>query len=181
MRTWTRLGSAVLLAIPLTAPSLRADAELNAKNIEKLQNEVAQLRKDVAQLQKDILDNAAQRSANAEQLRSIRDLLARMARQQETITRQAGYDARSVTPPLPGTLPPTARILLENVYASPATVRVNGQSYRVEPNQTLPVTAPVGTLQYSVEVDGYGLTEPLRTDNLPPAGYRIRIFPRMPY
>jgi hypothetical protein len=30
-------------------------------------------------------------------------------------------------------------------------------------------------------VDGYGTVEPLRTDTLRPAGYRITIFPRMPY
>ena len=65
---------------------------------------------------------------------------------------------------------------------APATVAINGRTYRVEAGQTLPILGvPVGTFQYSVDVDGYGTAESLRTDLLRSVGYRIRIFPKMPY
>jgi hypothetical protein len=179
MRTWTRLIPAVLLALGLFCPSLRAiDPELGDKQkIEQLQRDVADLKKQIGDLRRDLLDNAAQRNHNTEELARIRELLERLAAQQGAI-RVAGYDPRSVAPG--GAAPTTATITVQNVYAAPATVHINGQSYRVGPGQTLPITFPVGTIQYSVDVDGYGTVGPLRNDNLPPVGYRINIFPRMP-
>jgi hypothetical protein len=180
MRTWTRLTSAVLLTLALFCPTLRAadPPETNAQKIEQLQKEVAQLQKDVLEMRKDLLDNAARRNATAEQLARIQELLERMALQQGVI-RQAGFDPRSVAPG--GAPATTATITLQNTYLAPATVRINGQSYRVSPGQTLPIAFPIGTIQYSVDVDGTGTLEPLRTDTLQPAGYRINIhFLRMP-
>src|SRR5262249_6186069 len=138
--------------------------------------DVAQIQRDLAELRKDLLDNAAHRNATAEQLRRIQELLERMALQQGVI-RQAGFDPRSVAPG--GAVPTTATITVQNSYLSPATIRINGQTFRVEPNQTLPITGvPTGTFQYSVDVDGFGTAESLRTDTLRPSGYRITIFPR---
>jgi hypothetical protein len=178
MRTWKRLIPAVLLAILFVGTSLHAeDAETNADKITKLQKDVAQLQKDVSDLRKDVLDNAAQRAATTEQLARIRELVERMAAQQGVI-RQTGFDPRSVAPG--GAVPTTGTITVQNVYSYPATVRINDRSFRVQPNQTLPISGvPTGTFQYSVDVDGFGTVEPPRTDNLPPAGYRISIFPRM--
>jgi hypothetical protein len=179
MRTWKRLIPAVLLVLPFTGSWLRADAETNADAIKQLQKDVKKLQEDVAQLRKDFTDNAAQRNANAEQLRAIRETLDRMARQQDTLRIQPGYDPRSINPAVP---PASGTITLQNHYSAPATVRINDRPYRVEPNQTVPVLGvPTGTFQYSVDVDGFGTVEPLRTDNLRPVGYRITIFPRMPY
>jgi hypothetical protein len=178
MLTWTRLIPAVLLTLALFCPSLRAiDPELTDKQkIEQLQRDVTQIKNDLERLRKDFLDNAAQRNHNAEELAKIRELLERMALQQGVI-RQAGFDPRSVTPG--GAVPTTATITVQNAYLYPATVRINGQSFRVEPNQTLPIAGiPTGTFQYSVDVDGFGTAEALRTDTLRPSGYRITIFPR---
>src|SRR5262249_47045343 len=138
MRTWTRPIPAALLALAVFNPSLCAiDPELTDKQkIEQLQKDVAQIQRDLAELRKDLLDNAAHRNATAEQLRRIQELLERMALQQGVI-RQAGFDPRSVAPG--GAVPTTATITVQNSYLYPATVRINGQSFRVEPNQTLPI------------------------------------------
>ncbi len=181
MRTWTRLVLAVLLATPFTGSSLRADAETNDKKIEKLQTDVAQLRKDMESLRNEVRDSSARGARTATDIQDIKDLLRTLAKQQDTLRRESGYDPRSVTPGIPGgVLPTMGTVTLENVYSAPATVRINGQSYRVDPGQVLPITVPLGTFQYSVEVDGNGLTKPLSTETLRPAGYRIRIYPRIP-
>ena len=181
MRTWTKIAAVLLLAIPLTASPLRAQTETNLKKIEKLQEDVKKLQQDVDKLQQITINNTLSGVATVEQLGKIREILERMAKEQQAITRQAGFDARSVNPPMPGvTVPTTGRIVVENTLLSAAWVRINGQAYRVEPGQTRSINGvPVGTFQYSVDVDNFGPTEAMpRTDALPPSGYRIRIFPR---
>jgi TolA-binding protein len=172
-----RLIPALLLAVPFTWSSLRAEEKSNDQKISDLQREVSELRRDIAQLRKDLLDNATQRNADTEELRRIRTAVERMAREQETISR---YGPPALPPGAPP-LQPTGTITVQNNYSAPATVRINGRPYVVAPGQSMPIHGvPTGTFQYSVDVDGFGMVELPRTDNLPSAGYRISIFPR-PY
>jgi outer membrane murein-binding lipoprotein Lpp len=180
MRTWMKLIPAVLLAVPFTGPALAADAETD-KKIDQLQKDVAQLRKDIEQLRKDLTDNATQRNATIEELHRIGGVLDHMARDQERIARYGP----SPLPPgggPPAPLPNTGTITVQNTFRAPATVRINGRPWVVTPGQPLHIDGvPTGTFQYSVDVEGFGTVEPPRTDNLPAAGYRITIFPKMPY
>jgi hypothetical protein len=181
MRTWMRLLVALLLAFSFAAAALGADGVTTADRVDKLEKDVKKLQEDMAKIQSDLTKNALVGATTLEELRKIRESMDRLSRTQDVV-RQPGYDPRSVNPSIPSvTAPPTtATIVLENVFSSGAWVRVNGQAYHVNPGETLPITAPVGTFQYSVEVDGHGIVNPLHNDRLPPSGYRIRIFPRMP-
>ena len=102
MRTWTRLIPAVLLVLPFTPALLHADAETNAKKIEQLQKDIKQLREDVESLRTDLKNSSAQGAKVAEDLQDIKSLLRDMASRQEALTRQSGYDPRSVGPGAPG-------------------------------------------------------------------------------
>jgi hypothetical protein len=185
MRTWTRLIPAVLLVLPITPALLHAaDPETPSLNdrLNQLSDKVKKLESDVTA--NSLRGNRVETELRAikDELSSIRKLMERMAGQ-EPLRIQPGYDPRSINPAVPGgILPGAGTITVQNQYLAPATVRINDRPFRVEPNQSLPITGiPTGTFQYSVEVDGYGMIEPLRTDTLRPAGYRITIHPRMPY
>ncbi|GEM_PF-6750948 len=178
MRTWMRLIPAVLLVIAFTNSARAADVETD-KKIDQLKTEVAQLRKDLDNLKVEVNARGAR---VAEDLQEIKNLLRDMANR-PPLSRQSGYDPRSLLPGAPSAtpLPTTGTITLQNVYPAPATVRINGQPYFVDANQTREVrNVPIGPFQYSVDVEGYGTVEPLRSDTLRPAGYLIRIYPRMP-
>lgn len=180
MRTWMSLVAAISLILPLSSARLRAaDPELTLKK-EDFQKLVDKIDK----LQKDMTDNAlrgnqtlAELRTIREELQKIRELMERMAVQQGTIRREAGYDPRSVAP---GGAPPAAgTIVLQNDFPATATVHINGQSFTVAPYQTRHVgNVPLGIFQYSVDVEGTGAVEPPRSESLRPGGYRIRIFPR---
>ena len=181
MRTWTRVIPAVLLILPFTPAFLRA-ADDTASLTEKLN----QLSKKVETLEKNVTDNSLRRNQVEAELRDIkvelgkiRELLERMAQQQGAIQRQAGYDPRFVPGVPGGAIPTTATITVENVFSAPADVRINGQSYPVEPFQTRPIIVPLGAFQYSVEVEGHGMVKPPSMETLRPSGFRIRIFPKM--
>jgi TolA-binding protein len=178
MRTWMRLIPAILLATPFTGPAYAADAETD-KKIDQLQKDVAQLRKDLESLREEVKNSNARGAKVSEDLQEIKTILRDLANRQAALTRQAAYGPPGI--PSGATPSPTATITVQNTYSAAATVRINGQSYRVAPGQTMPILGvPTGTFQYSVDVDGYGTVEPLRTDTLQPAGYRITIYPRMP-
>lgn len=182
MRTWMRLIPAVLLILPF-APALlhAADPEIPIKK-----EDFDKLKEKIDKLQSEMTANSQRAKATADDVRAIRqelerirELLERMAVQQGVIQRQAGYDPRSISASAP--TPTTATITLQNSYSAPATVHINGRSFRVEPNQTLRIPdSPTGTFQYFVDVEGYGRVEQPRTDTLRPVGYVIRIFPRVP-
>ncbi|MGH7169529.1 MAG: hypothetical protein ACRELF_04280 [Gemmataceae bacterium] len=180
MRTWTRLIPAVLLLLPFTGASLRADAETNAKKIEQLQKDVEKIRKDLESLRNDVKNSSARGAKIAEDLQEITKLLRDMASKQETLTRQAGYGPGSVSPG--GAPPATGTIKVQNNYTAPATVYINDRSFRVEPGRIGTIgEVPTGLFQYSVDVEGYGAIRPPQTATLRPGGYRINIFPKMPY
>lgn len=183
MRTWTSLIPAVLLILPFTPALLHA-----ADSDTPLPDRVNQLSKKLETLENDVKANSLRGNRVAEELREIRaelsrirELLERMAQQQGTIRIQPGYNPSSVAPP-GAPVPTMGTITVRNHYTAPATVAINGRTYRVDAGQTLPILGvPAGTFQYSVDVEGYGMVEPLRNATLSPTGYRITIFPRMPY
>ncbi|HWG44839.1 MAG TPA: hypothetical protein VN688_18845 [Gemmataceae bacterium] len=180
MRTWTRLALAVLLALPFTlAPLHAADPELTAQQVEKLRKDLDTLRKDMEALKNEMIANSARGARAAEDLREIKDLLQRIISRQEQITRQSGYGPG----PLPenGAAPAsTGTITLRNRYSTAATVHINGRPYVIEPNRTATIAGvPLGTFNYDVDVDGYGLVQPLRSETLRPNGHEITIFPRI--
>ena len=186
MRTWIKLIPAVSLAIALIWSPLRAAEETTDQKIEKLQKDVAKLRKDLEDLKDDVKTSSARGAKVAEDLQDIKKLLRDMADRQAVISRQSAYDPRSLLPaaPPPGVPPRLASgtITVQNNYMAPATVRINGRPYVVAPGQPMPIVGvPPGTFQYSVEVEGFGMVEPLRTDILPSSGYRITIFPKLLY
>ncbi len=184
MRTWMRLIPAVLLVVPFTGSPLCAADETTDQKIKNLQDDVAKIRKDLESLKDEVRTSSVRGAEVAKDLQDIKNLLHDMASRQAAISRQAAYDPRSLLPngPPAPPLPTTGTITVQNNYSAPATVRINGRPFSVAPGQSVPIGGvPTGTFQYSVDVEGFGTVEPLRTDNLPAAGYRITIFPRMPY
>jgi hypothetical protein len=214
MRTWTRLVPAVLLALPFTMASVRAeDAESNAKKIEQLQKDLKELRLTLDVLKEEMKTNsvrgakveadlslikdmllkaasardAAVRQVNyaplpPEELREIRDLLHRIASMQEANIRRSAYAPTPTTEDVPpgGTpVPATGTITLRNQYTAMAIVRINGRRFEVPPGRNAVIPGvPVGPYNYDVEVDGYGVVMPLRTETLRPNGRIITIYPQ---
>jgi hypothetical protein len=178
MHTWIRLIPAVLLILPLTTARLRADGELPTKaDVKNLSDKVDRLLSDMTA--NSLRGNAtvAELRAIHDELQRIRQLLEIMAQQPGPIQRQAFYGPSPVMPP--AAAPTTGTVTVQNTHPAPATVVINGQAYPVEPYQTRSIILPAGSFQYSVEVAGFGLVEPLRSETLRPAGgYRINIFPR---
>ncbi len=184
MRTWIKLIPAVLLAVPFTGFSLHAQ-ETTDQKIKNLQDDVAKIRRDVESLKDEVRRSSVQAANVATDLQDIKRLLHDMAERQTVISRQSAYDPRSLLPAAPPGAPPlpaTGTITVQNNYAAPATVRINGQPYAVGVGQARAIYGvPVGNFQYSVDVEGFGTVEPPRTDTLPATGYRITIFPRMTF
>lgn len=185
MRTWKKMVPALLLIL-VSAPSLlqAADPEITPSR-----DEWKNLLQKVDKLQSDLTNSNLRATRSSDDLKAIRDdlskirrLLEILAEQQGVIQRQSGYDPRSVAPGAPGVaLPATGSITLQNVYPAAATVRINDQSYFIEANRTRIVpNFPVGPFQYSVDVEGYGIVLPPKTETLHSTGFRITIFPRMP-
>jgi len=182
MRTWTRLALAVSLAVPFTLAPLRAaDPETTASRLEKLEKDLAALSKVVDKLKDDVAA-ANLRGAKADtDLQEIKKLLRQIADKQEQITRQSGYGP-GPEPAGPGGAPANGigTITVQNQYTATATVRINGRSYTVEPYRTVTIGGvPLGAYNYEVEVEGYGLVQPLQTETLRPVGRRITIYPRI--
>ncbi len=77
--------------------------------------------------------------------------------------------AASINPAAPATPLVTSNILLENRYSSPATVVINGVSYRINPFERRTVPEPVGRFTYEVYTDNYGLVQGLADRYLSPS------------
>src|SRR5579875_3375905 len=115
MRTWMRLVAAILLILPFAPARLyAADPELTIKR-----EDFQKLIDKVDKLQKDMTDNSLRGNRTAEDMRAIREelarireLLERMARQQGVSQRQAGYDPRSL-PSGGAAAPATGTIVLQ--------------------------------------------------------------------
>jgi hypothetical protein len=191
MRTWMRLVLAVLLATPFTlAPLHAADPEESTEQkVKRLERELTQLGRELADLRDDVKSNALRRNASSEDLRKLRDRLAileqMVVRHDDLLkiptTRESGAGPGPL-PAGPGNGAPasTGTITLRNQYSAVATVHINGRSYVIEPNRTTTITGvPFGTFNYEVEVDGYGMVQPLRPETLRPNGHIITIFPRV--
>ncbi|HTU22829.1 MAG TPA: hypothetical protein VMG10_32615 [Gemmataceae bacterium] len=176
MRTWTRLIPAVLLILPF-APGLLRAADADTKAIEQLQKDVKKLQDDVQKLQNEMTTNSVRGATMAADLHEILRRLDGLAKQQETIERISRYGPPAGTSNAPP--PPSATITLENQYSDPAQVTINGLTYTVQAFRTIQVPRPAGSFVYSVEVNGFLAQSPSTV--LTPGGFRIRIFPRMPY
>ena len=74
--------------------------------------------------------------------------------------------------------PTTGPVTVRNQYTTNATIRINGQPYPIAPGQNLRLNLPLGSFSYEVEVDGYGIVQPPRTETLRPNGRIITIFPQ---
>jgi hypothetical protein len=170
MRTPLRLALAVLLL----SPAFLSAAESDAEKIARLQREIDAQK--IASLQKE-LDTLRQRI----------EILERTIRNQDEYLRtqsmrQAGY--QGLPPSSPGNgaaapTPTTATITVRNQYLYGATVTINGRGYRVAAGQTAEVgNVPVGTVNYEVSVDGFGVVQSLTSTTLSPRGREIKIFPR---
>lgn len=175
MRTPLRLALAVLLAAVLAPTALRAE-ETTAERIARLQRENDALK--IASLQKEI-----------DALRQRIEMLERTIRNQDEvlrtqITRQSGYYGPPAGPTNgngngAAAAPATATISLRNQFLADAIVTINGRSYRVPAGQTAEVRAvQVGSFDYQVEVDGYGVVLPHRSETLSARGRIITVFPR---
>jgi hypothetical protein len=182
MRTWMRLVAAILLILPFAPARLyAADPELTIKR-----EDFQKLIDKVDKLQKDMTDNSLRGNRTAEDMRAIREelarireLLERMALQQG-VQRQAGYDPRSL-PSGGAAAPTTGTIVLENTFSAPATVHINGRAITVAAYETLRVpNVPLGPFQYYVEVGGRMVDSP-HSETLRPEGYRILIYTRTPF
>jgi hypothetical protein len=176
MRTWMKFAPAVLLLLPLAPTAAGADPETNtAQKIEKLQTDVAALRQDVAKLQNDMIATNL-KAGNID--RKLDDILQRLDRMAS-----ASSSTRYYGPPpegVPGVMAPTtATITVRNQYSANATIHINGRPYLAPAGQDVRIgNVPLGPINYDVEVDGYGLVQPLRTETLRPNGRIITIFPQ---
>ena len=174
MRTWIKLAPAVLLLLPFTPPASGAD-DTTAQKIEKLQKDIDNLRQDVETLRREVKTNSVQGAQIATDIREILHRIDRLASAQETIRRYG-------PPPdaIPGTVAPTTgTITVRNQYTLDATIRINGRPYRVAAGQDARIgNVPLGPINYDVDVDGYGIVQPLRTETLTPNGRIITIFPQ---
>lgn len=190
MRTWTRLVPALLLALPFTlAPIRAADPETTAQKVDRLESELRKLRKDLDDVQDRVVNSSLRRNAVSDDLRRLQERLAILEQMvvrhddllKQSITRQSAYGP-GAEPAGPGAPPPngTSTITVQNQYPATATIRINGRPYTVEPYRTATIGGvPLGLYNYEVEVEGYGLVQPLQTETLRSVGRRITIFQRI--
>ncbi|HEY7426771.1 MAG TPA: hypothetical protein VH682_21220 [Gemmataceae bacterium] len=176
MRTWMKFAPAILLLLPFTLSASGAD-ETTAQKIEKLQTDVDALRREVKTLQADVLNNGLRGARIEEEMSKIRELLQKLDR-----LASAQESTRYYRPPegVPAAVAPTTgMITVRNQYTADATIRLNGRPWRVPAGRDVRIgDVPLGSINYDVEVDGYGLVQPLRTETLRPNGRIITIFPQ---
>jgi hypothetical protein len=192
MRTWTRFALAALLAAPFTLATARAaDPELKEtteQKVQRLERELKQLRADLDDLRERLTTNALRRNSTSRSVTELQERLALLEQMvlrhddlmRTTVTRQSAY-APGTQPAVPnGAAASTGTITVRNQYLAAATVRINGRAYTVEPGRTATIAGvPVGPFNYEVDVDGYGIVQPLRTETLRPVGHEITIYPRV--
>jgi len=186
MRTWMRLIPAVFLIASSTPALLHAADETTIKK-----EDLQKIQEKLDKLQSDMTANNLRDTRTVEDLRVIREELQKiraLLERMENMAREQERIARYGPPALPpggapaAPLPTTGRITVQNNFSAPATVRINGQPYAVGIGQSRAIFGvPTGSFQYSVDVEGFGTVELPRTDTLPATGYRITIFPKMPY
>jgi hypothetical protein len=192
MRTGMRFALAALLAMPFTLASVRADdpelKETTDQKVQRLDRELKQLRRDLEDLRDKVTNNALRRNSTSQSVRELQERLALLEQMvlrhddlmKTTITRQSAYGPGAQPAPGGATAPSVATVTLRNQYMAPATVRINGRPYTVEPGRTATIGGvPVGPFNYEVDVDGFGIVQPLRTETLRPAGHEITIYPRL--
>jgi hypothetical protein len=197
----------LVLPLTLT-PVRAGDAETNEQKIAQLRKDVDALRRDLKSLGDAVLDGNARGAKTAEDLAVIKDMLLRMASASELNTRRSGYAPlpgdelreirdllhqiaraqeanirRSAYAPTPSMtdipVPTTGTITVRNRYSATATVRINGRLMTVPPYRDAQMSdVPVGPYSYDVEVDGFGIVQPLRTETLRPNGRIITVYPQ---
>jgi len=190
------------------APVRAGDAETNEQKIAQLRKDLDALSRKVQGLENAVTDGNARGARMAEDLGAVKDLLLRMASAQESNTRRVGYAPlptdelreirdllhqiaraqeanirRAAYAPTPSQtdipVPATGTITVRNRYSATATVRINGRTMTVPPFRDARMSdVPVGPYSYDVEVDGFGIVQPLRTETLRPNGRIITVFPQ---
>lgn len=191
MRTWMRFALAALLAMPFTLASVRADdpelKETTEQKVQRLDRELRQLRRDLEDLRDKVTNNALRRNSASQGVRELQERLALLEQMvlrhddlmKTPITRQSAYGPGGQPAP-GGAANGTATIAVRNQYMAPATVRINGRPFTVAPGRTETIGGvPMGPFNYEVDVDGFGMVQPLRTETLRPAGHEITIYPRL--
>src|SRR5262245_25066863 len=169
-----KLAPAGLLLLPFTPSASGAD-DTTAQKIEKLQKDIDNLRQDVETLRREVKTNSVQEAQIATDIREILQRLDRLASAQAS-TRYYGPPPEGVPAAV---APTTGTITVRNQYTMDATIRINGRPYRVAAGQDVRIgNVPLGPINYDVEVDGYGIVQPLRTETLRPNGRIITIFPQ---
>jgi hypothetical protein len=155
VRSWTILGSAVLLTLALAAPAARADNPEFKNDSDKLTEVLRRLH--------DLQDKVAELQAGqALQIKAMQDDINRL--KEEVARLEQGMAQARISGSInPNPNPPlvTGTIRLENRYAAPATFVINGTSYRLMPSEVVTVTdQPVGRFTYKVFTDDFGLVQP---------------------
>lgn len=176
--TWRMLGLQTLLAaVLMTAPAVADTNGADAKKPEDLAQQLAEmqkaLQKSIDNLQRDL---AVYDQATRSDLKELRERVGLLEKHLKEL--EARLDSTSTrkafSPPAGG------RIRLMNMFTTPATVRVNGTSYLLQPGQTRVLDGqPVGAFTYEVMVDGFGSVQPPTTRTLGPnETFTIQVFVR---
>lgn len=156
MRSTPRsLGLAALL---LAAVPAFADPELSKTTdkdkLDQILNEVRTIKQDLDKLQTTAIQ--VQKSAA-----DVRDLQRRMENLEQSLERLAGSRTRissSFTPSEPA----AGTVRIQNRYAVPATVYLNGRPFTVPPYETRRVVGqPLGAFTYEVQAEGFGVIQPV--------------------
>lgn len=163
MRTWTHRAVIALSALAFAVPALAAGPETTTDD--KLNQILAQLqdlstRVRASQVAQDIQQSEIK--AMQDEIDRLRADLSRLTDEMHRAAVVQPNVAASINPAqpvAPGIPPAGGTITLENHYSSPATVVINGQSYRVMPGERADISAPAGRFSYSVLTDNYGVVQ----------------------
>ncbi len=161
MRTWTLRGLTALLALAVAVPMLRAVPPPESPTTEDRLTLVLDQLRDVRSRLAEIQDNQLLQIKSMqgdidrlkEEMRRLSDEVHRLSATTQTNV------AASINPNPPTAILVTGTIQLENRYSFPATVVINGLSYRLNPLERRSVTEPAGRFTYSVYTDNYGLVQ----------------------
>lgn len=163
MRTWT-LRAVLALSVVAAAPAAWAAPEPPTTTDDKLNAVLAQLqqlntRLAALQLNQDIQIKAVQDDVSRlkDDMRNLQDEVRRLTA--GSVQPNVAASINPNQPVAPGGALVNGTITLENRYSSPATVVVNGQSYRLVPGERVDIAAPAGRFTYAVLTDNYGLVQ----------------------
>jgi hypothetical protein len=154
------LGLAVVLLV--AAPALAADPELTEKQkLDRIVQDLQSVKKDL----EDLRAVALQLQATT---KDVRDLQRRLETLEQSLDRVSAGRTRISSSFTPSEAT-TGTIRLQNRFAAPATVRINGQPYPVPAYETRRVAGvPTGTFSYEVDVENFGVVQPAVTRTLNP-------------